>query len=116
MAPARARMAELFSQARAEEKPKALLAPYVPNRTARMTRETGLVFELLVEQVDHPVLWKQSIAGVLESGMSTFVEFGPGKVLTGLVKRISQPMGKSVQLHQMSDSACLKALETVLKA
>jgi [acyl-carrier-protein] S-malonyltransferase len=54
--------------------------------------------------------------GVLESGVSTFVEFGPGKVLTGLVKRIAQPMGKSVQLHQMSDSAGLKALEPVLKA
>ncbi len=115
MAPARSRMAELFSQARPEEKPKALLAPYVPNRTARMTRETGLVFELLVEQVDHPVLWKQSIMGVLESGTSTFVEFGPGKVLTGLVKRISQPMGKTVQLHQMSDAAQLKALEPLLK-
>lgn len=116
MAPARSRMAELFSQARPEEKPKTLNAPYVPNRTARLTRETGLVFELLVEQVDHPVLWKQSVMGVLESGTSTFVEFGPGKVLTGLVKRISQPMGKTVQLHQMNDSATLKALEAVVKA
>lgn len=115
MAPARDRMAELFSQASDAQKPKTLRTPYVPNRTGRMTHETGLVFELLVEQVDHPVLWKQSIEGVLETGTTTFVEFGPGKVLTGLVKRIATPLGKTVQLHPMSDSTTLKALGTMIR-
>ena len=41
MAPARLRMAELFGLARADQRPKPLAMPYVPNRTARPTREIG---------------------------------------------------------------------------
>lgn len=115
MAPARDRMAELFSQATEAEKPKTMIAPYVPNRTARPTQEIGLVFELLVEQVDHPVLWKQSMEAVLQSGATRFVEFGPGKVLAGLMKRISQSSGKTVELFSMADTASLKTLETAVR-
>lgn len=115
MRAARERMADLFSQATADEYPKPLLAPYVPNRTARLTTETSVIFELLIEQVDHPVLWKQSIAAILESGTHPFVEFGPGKVLSGLVKRIATPLGTTVSLSQMGDSSQLKALEALLR-
>ena len=61
----------------------------------------------MIEQVDHPVLWRQSIEGLLEAGFpngTSAVEFGPGKVLTGLVKRIALPMGKTCALYQMSES------------
>ncbi len=116
MAPARDRMAQLFSQATGAEKPTRLDCPYVPNRTARMTREPGVIFELLVEQVDHPVLWKQSMASMLENGFELGVEFGPGKVLQGLAKRISQSAGKPCSLHGMGDLAGLKNLETAWKA
>lgn len=112
MAPARNRMAELFSHASDSEKPAPPAIPYVPNRTARVTSETGLIFELLIEQVDHPVLWRQSIEALIEAGARSVVEFGPGKVLTGLVKRIGQPRGKVPALFQMSESSHLKALET----
>jgi len=113
MAPARNRMAELFAQA---PKAKSLSSPYVPNRTGRLTSEAGVVFELLIEQVDHPVLWKQSVSALLETGLDTAVEFGPGKVLTGLVKRIGQPLGKTCALNNIADSTQLKAFEAVLKA
>ena len=116
MAPARDRMAQLFSQASAAEKPSALSCPYVPNRTARLTREPGVVFELLVEQVDHPVLWKQSMASMLENGFEWGVEFGPGAVLQGLSKRISKATGKPCTLSGMGDLAGLKNLETAWKA
>ncbi|MFN7685960.1 MAG: ACP S-malonyltransferase [Oligoflexia bacterium] len=115
MAPARSRMAELFSQAKATEKPAQLSCPYVPNRTAILTREPGVVLELLVEQVDHPVLWKQSFSGLLAQGFETYIEFGPGKVLAGLAKRISQPLEKNCTVQGMSDSAGLTALEALLK-
>lgn len=115
MAPTRDRMAELFTQATAAEKPQALSCPYVPNRTARLTSEPGVVFELLVEQVDHPVLWKQSVTTLLEAGFTHGIEFGPGKVLTGLMKRIGQQVGKSAAMAQASDMASIKALETFLK-
>ena len=112
MAPARDRMAELFAQAKPATAPR---APYVPNRTARLTSEAGVIFELLIEQVDHPVLWKQSVSSLLEADFSAAVEFGPGKVLSGLVKRIAQPLGKTCTLQNIGDGTTLKAFETFLK-
>lgn len=89
MAPARIRMAELFSSAKPAETPSALRFPYVPNRTARLTSEASVVFELLVEQVDHPVQWRQTVSHLIERAYEHAVEFGPGKVLQGLSKRIA---------------------------
>lgn len=108
MAPARDRMANLFSAALAHETPKTLNYPYVPNRTGILTQEPGIVFELLVEQVDHPVLWKHSMAHLIEKDFNHFIEFGPGKVLSGLMKRIAQPLGKSCNSFQVSDTSSLK--------
>ncbi len=118
MAPARDRMAELFAQAGAADKAKAPVYPYVPNRTARLTREPGVVFELLVEQVDHPVLWKQSVVALLEGGYTTAVEVGPGRVLAGLVKRIAQKAvttGEQPKILGISDCETLKQTGEGLK-
>jgi [acyl-carrier-protein] S-malonyltransferase len=115
MKKARDRMAELFANSSSSAKPKTPICSYVPNRTARPTSEAGVVFDLLIEQVDHPVLWKQSVTAMLETGISNMIEFGPGKVLSGLNKRISQQAGKPCNSYQMSDSGTLKTLETVLK-
>ena len=112
MAPARDRMATLFSEAATNEKPRTPHCPYVPNRTARLTREPGLVFELLVEQIDHPVLWKQSVLALVEAGYGTAIEFGPGKVLQGLAKRIAKT---SFAVHSLGDLANFKALESILR-
>jgi [acyl-carrier-protein] S-malonyltransferase len=109
MAPARKRMAELFEAAGGADKPRAPRFAYVPNRTARLNREPGIVFELLVEQVDHPVLWKQSVEALLASGSTSFAEFGPGRVLTGLIKRIA-PKGATPALANVGDLAGFKAL------
>ena len=116
MGPARDRMAELFSQASIEEKPKTPIFPYVPNRTGRLSKEAGLVFELLIEQVDHPVLWKQSVTTLLEAPFTTAVEFGPGKVLTGLIKRIAAQSSKSCTLASVNDTESVKNLSKILKA
>lgn len=112
MKPARDRMANLFSQA---QKPGLLTCPYVPNRTARVTQEAGVIYELLVEQVDHPVLWNQSMTGLLETDCLRFAEFGPGKVLTGMMKRIGQKTGKTPTSTNVSDLVGLKNLETFVK-
>jgi len=42
----------------------------------------------LINQLCHAVQWKRSVQCMAESGISSFIEFGPGKVLSGLVKRI----------------------------
>ena len=114
MKPARDRMAELFAQATSNEKARTLICPYVPNRTARITSEPGLVFDLLIEQVDHPVLWMQSMNTLLAEGFEHAVEFGPGKVLQGLMKRIGNSAGKTCAMVGVSDGTTLKALEAYL--
>ncbi|MDP1758251.1 MAG: hypothetical protein Q8K77_00460, partial [Thermodesulfovibrionales bacterium] len=42
----------------------------------------------LVKQLSHPVLWEDSIRIIFQSGTKVFIEVGPGKVLSGLIKRI----------------------------
>ncbi len=113
MRPARDRMAQLFAAA---QPAKAPACAYVPNRTGRPTLEAGLVYELLVEQVDHPVLWKQSMTTLLEQGFDRAVEFGPGKVLQGLIKRIAQPIGRTVAMTGVSDLESLRAFETGVRS
>jgi [acyl-carrier-protein] S-malonyltransferase len=113
MKPAREKMAELF---RANPKVSALLCDYIPNRTARVTRESGVVLELLVEQVDHPVLWRQSMTAALSLGFKHGIEFGPGKVLQGLMKRIASNAGLEFSLSGLAEADGVSALETQLKA
>ena len=65
------------------------------------------VRELLVAQVSAPVKWDASIREMIRLGVTSFLEIGPGKVLSGLVKRID----KEVVTANIEDSAGLKALQ-----
>jgi [acyl-carrier-protein] S-malonyltransferase len=111
MAPARERMMEEFASARGRGLPEALKTPYIPNRTAIPTSEPGVVFPLLEEQVDHSVLWSQSVSHLLDSGVSRAIEFGPGKVLQGLAKRIAKSKNASFETIPVFDLETLKAAE-----
>ncbi|AZK47829.1 ACP S-malonyltransferase [Paenibacillus lentus] len=64
--------------------------PVVANVTAEAVQSAADISKLLVEQVYSPVLWEDSIAWLLEQGVDTFVEIGPGSVLTGLMKKINR--------------------------
>ncbi|NDD90752.1 ACP S-malonyltransferase [bacterium] len=116
MEPARKRMAQIFADSSSQTRPGQIKCPYVPNRTGRLTREPGVILDLLVEQVDHPVLWKQSMAAMLEADFSVGVEFGPGKVLQGLAKRISQALSKPCTVHTLGDLGGLTSLQSVWKS
>ena len=68
-----------------------IVAPRVPvwaNVTARPYAEASEIPASLARQVIEPVLWEQTLRGMLEAGVERFYEIGPGKVLTGLLKRI----------------------------
>lgn len=79
--------------------------PVVANVTAALV--TSGIRELLVEQVYSPVLWEDSIRFLIEQGVDTFVEIGPGNVLTGLIKKIDKTM-KLININS------LESLEMVL--
>lgn len=63
--------------------------PVYANVTARPVQEAGAIRRLLEEQVTSAVRWEESVCAMAAGGAGTFVEIGPGKVLQGLVKRIS---------------------------
>jgi [acyl-carrier-protein] S-malonyltransferase len=83
-----------------------LAAPVVSNVEATANGDSGRVKGLLVEQVCSPVLWDASVQKMVASGVTHFVEIGPGKVLAGLVKRID----KEALSFNVQDSAGVKAL------
>jgi len=65
-----------------------LKTPVVTNVEAEVNTSKDRVAGLLVAQVSSPVRWEESMRKMLEKGMERFLEIGPGKVLTGLMKRI----------------------------
>jgi len=64
--------------------------PIIANVTAEKVSSKDDIKKLLFEQVYHPVQWEKSMRKLLEDGIDTFIEMGPGKVLTGLLKRIDR--------------------------
>lgn len=64
--------------------------PVVANVTANAVQRGEDISRLLVEQVYSPVLWEDSVSWLLSQGVDTFVEIGPGSVLTGLIKKINR--------------------------
>lgn len=64
--------------------------PVVSNVSARYHGDPNSVRTLLQEQVAKPVRWQASIEGLIEQGFDRFVEVGPGRVLTGLMRRINR--------------------------
>jgi [acyl-carrier-protein] S-malonyltransferase len=63
-------------------------APVVANVTAEPVELAADIRRLLVEQVCAPVRWEDSVRRMIELGVDTFVEVGPGNVLSGLIKKI----------------------------
>lgn len=67
-----------------------LRVPLVANVSADLVTSGELARTCLVQQVASPVLWSESIQKLIEFGVTRFIEIGPGKVLTGLVRQISR--------------------------
>jgi [acyl-carrier-protein] S-malonyltransferase len=64
--------------------------PIVHNVDAEANSDSGKVASALTRQVSHPVRWLQSIENLISNGVTTFVEVGPGKVLSGLNRQIDR--------------------------
>jgi [acyl-carrier-protein] S-malonyltransferase len=84
MEPAAERLTAVLSEVRAAD-PR---TPVVRNVDAELTRRADEVRPFLVRQVTAPVRWTDCVGRMAREGCRTFLEVGPGKVLTGLLKRI----------------------------
>lgn len=84
--------------------------PVVANVNGEIVQEDH-VRETLYQQVSNPVLWEECVRTMINSGVDTFVEIGPGKVLCGFIKKID----KSVTTLNVEDMSSLEAAINVLK-
>ena len=64
--------------------------PVVANVDAKIVGDSAQIKELLVEQLYSPVLWEDSVRTLIGEGVTHFIECGPGKVLSGLIKKIDK--------------------------
>lgn len=103
MKPAAARLADELCSINVEE----TAIPVVSNVTADYIHTPEAIKQLLVKQVTSSVRWQESIEKMAREGATKFVEVGPGKVLTGLIKKIIP----NAQTYNVEDA---KSLEGVL--
>ena len=89
---------DMLGQELAQVQIHALQIPYVTNVTAEYITDSSQIRDLLTRQVYSPVQWEQSIRAMIAQGTDTFVEIGPGKTLTGFLRKID----RSVSTYQVS--------------
>ncbi len=75
----------------------------VSNVDGDIIRSKDELVPKLVNQVSKSVLWQQSVEYMIDKGVDTFVEIGPGKSLTGFVRRIGKSMEKDIKALNISD-------------
>ena len=77
-------------------------APYYCNADAEEITDAAKVKELLKRQVYSSVRWQQTIENMIADGVDTFIEVGPGKTLTGFMKKINREV-KSINIATVDD-------------
>ncbi|MGG5252983.1 ACP S-malonyltransferase [Neobacillus sp. SM06] len=85
--------------------------PVVANVSAEPMSDASEIKEKLIEQLYSPVLWEDSVRKMLELGVDTFIEIGPGKVLSGLIKKID----RNAKTYSVSDEETAHAVIESLK-
>lgn len=91
---------------------KDLSVPLVCNVKGALIKDKSEIIPLLVKQIESSVRWEESIKLMLENGVDTFIEIGPGRVLSGFVRDISKALEKKVNIFNVED---LKSLEKTLE-
>jgi [acyl-carrier-protein] S-malonyltransferase len=79
----------------------------ISNVTANEISNVTELKELLVKQIENRVRWRESIINMINSGVNHFIEIGPGKVLSGLDKRIN----KEVKIHTINYQVDIEGLK-----
>ena len=109
--PFHSRLMEESSQKLALELEKLKISPpqipLIANYNADYVKEEKMIKEALIKQISSPVQWVSSIRKMLRDKITTFIEIGPGRVLSGLIKKID----KNVQILNVED---VKSLQTTI--
>ena len=82
--------------------------PVITNVTADYIKSKDDIKPLLIKQVSSSVLWENTIRRMLADGVNTFVEIGPGKALSGFIRKVT----KEVNVFNVED---MKSLEKTLE-
>jgi [acyl-carrier-protein] S-malonyltransferase len=106
MEPVRARLREVLQPLSIG----ALAVPVITNVEAYPNQDRSRVVQLLVDQVTRPVRWVESVHKMMEMGVDRALEVGPGRALSGMVKRID----KTVRMANVEDVASLQAARALL--
>ena len=80
--------------------------PIISNVTAKETTSSREIKSLLISQIEKKVRWLESVEYMINNGVKNFVEIGPGKVLSGLIKRIN----KNVNVNSINSEEDIKLL------
>ena len=78
--------------------------PLISNVTAKEILNIDEIKSLLIKQIENKVRWRESIINMIDNGVDQFIEIGPGKVLSGLVKRIN----KNVKISSINNEEDIK--------
>ena len=79
----------------------------ISNVTAEKISNKLELKELLIDQIENRVRWRESVINMINNGVTHFIEIGPGKVLSGLVKRIN----KNVKIDTINSESDIKELK-----
>ena len=79
----------------------------ISNVTANEILDTNDIKDLLIKQIENRVRWREGVINMINNDIDHFIEIGPGKVLSGLVKRINRAV-KIDTLNNQGDIESLK--------
>ena len=79
----------------------------ISNVTAKKILNTNELKDLLIKQIENRVRWRESVIYMINNNVNHFIEIGPGKVLSGLVKRTSREV-KIDTINSQDDIETLK--------
>ncbi|MEK4030229.1 MULTISPECIES: ACP S-malonyltransferase [Bacillaceae] len=85
--------------------------PLIANVDAKAVTKAEDIRAKLLQQLYSPVLWEDSVETLIEAGVDTFIEIGPGKVLSGLIKKVN----RKVTTYAVQDGASIQEAVKALK-
>lgn len=86
----------------------------VMNAAGLPVEDPAEIRSALLEQLVSPVLFQQSVEYLLDEGYDTFLELGPGKTLSGMIKRTAKKAGKRVEIKQCGGISQLEEIQRLL--